>query len=340
MTIALITKAQVLCIQCYNQNAPVLTNTNNLIMNGGFENTTCIPDVSHNHSYCPNSSAYDCDFTNWTCTGGGTNTYASLYDSSIAAANNLTIIVEGDNAAYFGNNFCNACSAILSDTSCITNVDCEVTGIPSGYPVNVASYGGATGVSLEQTVSGLTSGAIYALEFWAGGEWQNVFQKRGLFAVDLGFGNIFLRNPPTPPITGIGQRYVIVFSTTSTSQTIKFTNWGHIGGNSPYNCSELILDDVRLFELISNPCPVAINELSESTDLNVYPNPVGDKLNITSNNNEVSEIIIYDIASKILLKQKFTSFVSLNTAQLAKGLYLYEIRDKNGLCKKGKFVRD
>ncbi len=340
MTIALVTEAQVLCIQCYDQNAPVLINTNNLILNGGFENTTCIPDVSHSHSFCPNSAVYDCDFANWTCTGGGHNTYASLLDSAIAANNNVSIIVEGDNAAYFGNNFCNACSTTLSDTSCITNIDCEATGIPTGYPVNDASYGGATGLSLEQTVNGLTTGVIYALEFWAGGEWQNVFQNSGLFAVDLGFGNILLRDPPTPPITGIGKRYVIVFAATSTTHTIKFTNWGHIGGNSPYNCSELILDDVRLFDIITSPCPLAINELSEISDIIVYPNPVFDKLNVSKNNSESSTILLYDILSRKLLQQTFTKSTTLNTEQLAKGIYLYEVRNKDGSCKKGKLVKN
>ena len=48
----------------------------------------------------------------------------------------------------------------------------------------------------------------------------------------------------------------------------------------------------------------------------------------------------HDIASRKLLQQKFTNAVSLNTEQLAKGVYLYEVRNKNGVIKKGKVVKD
>jgi hypothetical protein len=72
----------------------------------------------------------------------------------------------------------------------------------------------------------------------------------------------------------------------------------------------------------------------------IFPNPFLDRLNITVNSYTLSEIILYDIASRKLLQQKFTSYVSLNTEQLAKGIYIYEVRNKNGLCKKGKVVKD
>ena len=74
--------------------------------------------------------------------------------------------------------------------------------------------------------------------------------------------------------------------------------------------------------------------------ISISPNPVTDKLNVILNNKELSEIILYDISSRKLLQKKFTNSVSLNTEQLSKGIYIYEVRDKNGLCKKGKVVKD
>ena len=64
----LISSAQVLCIQCYNQNARVLTGTNNLIVNGGFENNNCTPNDS---SFAQTHRDYNCNIINWICTGGG-----------------------------------------------------------------------------------------------------------------------------------------------------------------------------------------------------------------------------------------------------------------------------
>jgi hypothetical protein len=63
-------------------------------------------------------------------------------------------------------------------------------------------------------------------------------------------------------------------------------------------------------------------------------------LNVKTNNNEPLEIFLYDIASRKILKQKFINSISLNTEQLAKGIYLYEVRNKDGSCKKGKVVKD
>src|SRR5436190_18731963 len=97
-TLTLATKAQVLCIECYDQNAPVLTNTNNLIVNGGFENSNCVVNVQSS-VFCPNSNYYSCNIPNWTCTGGGYLTYAHIVGPAWVG------IGEGTKAAYLGNHY-------------------------------------------------------------------------------------------------------------------------------------------------------------------------------------------------------------------------------------------
>lgn len=333
-TVTLATDAQILCIKCYDQNARVLSDTNNLILNGGFENSSCIawPNAGWG-SYCPNANSYNCDITNWTCIAGGTNTYASIIDSSTINYK----VAEGSTAAYFGNAFSFTCTtSTYYDTSCIAASGCQ-TYLPNGYPVSGSNYGGINGVSLLQTVNGLTISSLYSLEFWTGGEWApNNFHNSGIFGIDLGFGNILLRNPSTP-ITGIGRRYVISFIATSNSHTFKFTNWGHTAYDA---CTELVLDDVRLYEMITNPCTVGMSELDETTNLNVYPNPVFDKLNVSKNNNEFSTFLLYDNLYRKLLQQTFTNSTSINTEQLAKGIYIYVVIYKNGVLKKGKFIKN
>ncbi|HLG02969.1 MAG TPA: T9SS type A sorting domain-containing protein [Bacteroidia bacterium] len=83
-----------------------------------------------------------------------------------------------------------------------------------------------------------------------------------------------------------------------------------------------------------------INEVDNNLSFSIYPNPLTDILNIKLNNFTTAEIILYDIASRKLLQQQFTNFISLNTEHLAKGIYIYEVRDKNGVCKKGKVVKN
>ena len=334
-------QAQVLCIQCYDQNARVKTDTNNLILNSGFENTTCtIPDSS----FCPNSLKYNCDILNWTCTGGGI--YSTPYvTDTVTSSYNKSIIIEGTKAAYFGNGYSNCCSSQGDDISCINLMGCEVTGFPVGYPNNWSTFGGQAGVSLEQTVNGLTPGSIYILEFWAGGDWvfpPPYFNLEGLFAVDIGFGNIFLRDRVSPRDTGIGRRFVITFAATLTSHTIRFVSWGQIGNDGGILASAtLVLDDVHLFEAnTGNPCQVAVNEFPQNGIASVFPNPATNRITISTNTGEESEIIFYDITSRKLLQQKFVQSLSLNITDFSKGIYLYEIRNENGRISDGKIVKD
>ncbi|CAN5577125.1 hypothetical protein BH11BAC1_BH11BAC1_27040 [soil metagenome] len=247
-------KAQVICILCFDQNDSISDNiSTNFIQNGGFENTT----VAGTAYFCPNSSFYSGDFLNWTCTGGGTSTYAHNSPN-----NSLSLVVEGLQCAYLGNFYCNPCSNITNDTSCVSDSACTVNNLPPGFPSNTAAYGNSTGVSIEQTVTGLTIGATYVLEFWAGGE-GTAWPKRGLFGVDVGFGDTLLRCKETSPFSAdIGTRYLIEFSAVSTSHTIKFTNWGHICSD----CTELMVDDVRLYPLADldpsvSPC-LGINPIA------------------------------------------------------------------------------
>jgi PKD repeat protein len=235
MTFLSAAKAQVVCIYCYDQNDSISANVNNLIQNGSFESSTC-GGLGY---FCPASVNYSCDLNFWTCTGGGTNTYAHNMDNS------FSMVIHGTQAAYLGNYYCNPCSSTPDDTSCISDTACAVNTLPAGYPLNTAFYGGSTGLSLSQTVNGLTPGATYVLEFWAGGE-GNSWPKPGLFGVDVGFGDTLLRNNQTRSnTTDVGTRYIVEFMAVATSHTIKFTNWGHICSD----CTELILDDVRLYTL-------------------------------------------------------------------------------------------
>ena len=231
----------------------------------------------------------------------------------------------------------------MSDTSCINYTDCTVTGIPVGYPTNpYAGYGGNLGVSLEQTVSGLTIGNIYILEFWAGGEAGTPFLNNGLFGVDVGFGYTILKNKPTLPFSGIGTRYIIEFIATSTAHTIKFTNWGHICNS----CTELVIDDARLYTLpeLSATVPQCATGINENAGLQsmkyIFPNPIKNELHVEIQSYELSEIILSDIYSRKLIQQQFINSVSINTERLAKGIYIYEVRSKKGIVLKGKVIKE
>ncbi len=326
--------SQIICIFCYNQNDSISANVNNLILNGSFE-SGCTTTPGY---FCPNSSAHNCNLANWTTTNGGPSTYARAEDSFYG----FSVTPDGDYTAYFGNGlYSRVCSPAIYDTTCLADSGCVIINIPTGYPYTNAIYGGVNGVSTSQTVNNLIVGNTYVLEFWAGGEGHiDGFSKRGVFAVDVGFGNTFLRCKPTSPGT-IGTRYIIEFNATSTSHVIKFTNWGHVCAT----CTELVLDNVRLYTIAeldaSVPnCATSINAINKDVSVKIYPNPFANTLNITVSNNELSEIILFDITSRILMTDKFLSSVSLNTEKLVNGIYFYEIRNEDEVIRKGKIVKN
>lgn len=86
--------------------------------------------------------------------------------------------------------------------------------------------------------------------------------------------------------------------------------------------------------------PVGINELKNDDELILFPNPFTDKINVTVKRNEQLEVSLYDVTSRRIFNQTFTNSTTINTAQLAKGIYLYEVRNKSGVIKQGKVVKD
>lgn len=300
--------AQVLCVNCYDQNAPVNTGGLDMIVNGSFEVTDC----ALGDYFCPASDLYNCDLESWTCSGGGTGTYAQLYNDA------MSTIPDGTVAVYLGSSFCDLCS-IGSDTSCIQMQGCVVNGIPVDHPSNTPEYGGTTGVSLSQTVTGLISGHEYILEFWAGGEDFEVFPQNGVFAVDVGFGNMFLRCKPTAP-GDVGTRYEIVFAATSSTHTITFTNWGHIISTA----TEVIIDDVRLVTLPeTSPCLG-----TQVADLTAVPERiriVNDRIEVNASGWRAAELTLFDVTGRPVMIRTVSGMEGISIAHLPAGIVTYEL---------------
>jgi len=85
---------------------------------------------------------------------------------------------------------------------------------------------------------------------------------------------------------------------------------------------------------------VGINEIKNEEDLVLFPNPFTDRINITVNKNEIVEVNIYDITSRKLLSQSFTNSTSINTEQLANGIYIYELRNSKHRIANGKIIKN
>ena len=70
------------------------------------------------------------------------------------------------------------------------------------------------------------------------------------------------------------------------------------------------------------------------------PNPFTNRMSITISNNSPCDIILYDLSSRNILQQTFTKSTTLNTEQLANGMYFYTIQNRNGIIKTGKVIKE
>lgn len=69
---------------------------------------------------------------------------------------------------------------------------------------------------------------------------------------------------------------------------------------------------------------LSINDLSLE-DIRIYPNPVNDRLQISLNNSESTDVSIYNILGKLIYKHKLQASGSINTTQLKSGVYILKI---------------
>jgi PKD repeat protein len=68
-------------------------------------------------------------------------------------------------------------------------------------------------------------------------------------------------------------------------------------------------------------------------------NPFSDELTVTVNDNRQKFITIYEMNSKKVIVAQFRNSLTLKTAKLAKGMYVFEIRNQDGTVKRGKILK-
>lgn len=81
---------------------------------------------------------------------------------------------------------------------------------------------------------------------------------------------------------------------------------------------------------------LAVNEASAKNNLKVFPNPVGDVVNLTSDK-EVKSVTIYDLTGKKVKSTNDTK--QINVSNLAKGTYILQAYYGNGAVENTKIIK-
>jgi Secretion system C-terminal sorting domain/Beta-propeller repeat len=97
-------------------------------------------------------------------------------------------------------------------------------------------------------------------------------------------------------------------------------------------------DDAFVIRLGNNNISTNSIEVLPSEGL-VYPNPSSNLITISANCYENAELIIYNTDSKLVRKEAFVSGYAVNIEDLTAGIYFYEIRIHNRICKNGKILK-
>jgi hypothetical protein len=78
---------------------------------------------------------------------------------------------------------------------------------------------------------------------------------------------------------------------------------------------------------------------SNSLDLRVFPNPFSTQLTFSLTGNEQTILTLYDFLGQNILQENFINSITISTAQMQNGIYLYGLRNNSGAIKTGKIVK-
>ena len=84
---------------------------------------------------------------------------------------------------------------------------------------------------------------------------------------------------------------------------------------------------------------VGLEQINNTNEMLLFPNPFFNELIISTGASLPSQLIIYDLASRIILHQSFANTVTVNTSHISNGIYFYEVKAGNGKTQSGKIVK-
>jgi uncharacterized protein (TIGR02145 family) len=82
-----------------------------------------------------------------------------------------------------------------------------------------------------------------------------------------------------------------------------------------------------------------LNNDLEELQIGLFPNPISNKLTFTHSGNEHITVFLYNFLGQQILQHTFTNTATINTEQLAAGIYFYELRNEKGKLKTGKLIK-
>lgn len=189
----------------------------------------------------------------------------------------------------------------------LITADGAVTTAPQSPPTSVVLYSTADGGATWEPVE--TTGTWYfgGIDYIPGTE--NTYVTTGAYTYDTTLqGSAYSRDGGVTwsSIDAGDQRGTVSFFNSTTGWTGSFVAAADLSGG--------------IFKFVGD-LALAVNEGSAKNNLKVYPNPVGDVVNLTASK-EVKSVTIYDLSGKKI--KSTTDTKQINVSNLAKGTYILQ----------------
>lgn len=100
------------------------------------------------------------------------------------------------------------------------------------------------------------------------------------------------------------------------------------------------MGDVSEHKFVVGRGSLGVEEVKKLDDTVIYPNPVTDKINFITNNNSITNVTIYDLLGKEVLKEKSkTPIKNISVESLDAGVYFVKIKTDTNKEKTVKFIK-
>lgn len=129
-----------------------------------------------------------------------------------------------------------------------------------------------------------------------------------------------------------GERYIIIGNFKPDNDTRHFLQ----NSSGWLEATYIYIDDVSLRECNDT---TGFNESIPPKDIKIYPSVFSNILNIQNLNSEQLTFILYDMSSRMVIDIEFSNSIMLNTEELQKGFYFYEVRNKSGIISTSKLLK-
>jgi hypothetical protein len=83
-----------------------------------------------------------------------------------------------------------------------------------------------------------------------------------------------------------------------------------------------------------------VESMNKTEGYTLSPSPFTNSIYVEGKDDSQSQLIIYNMLSQKLLQETFRGSTTLNTEELAKGIYIYEVRNNLGVIQNGLVVKE